>query len=113
MAEQPLWDAAFDDLGLCHEHVHEVPTRHEVEQEIEVILVLEARILADAEGVGRVARDGLLAHDVLRALHHRRLAHLFEGVLALRALLCTGQVTNQTGVRSQAPRQALPKVAGL
>lgn len=73
-----LGDAPLDDLGLGHQHVHQVPAVHEVEEEVEVVLVLEAGVLADAEGVGRVARDGLLAEHMLRALHHRRLAHALQ-----------------------------------
>ena len=53
-----------------------------------MVLVLEASILPDAERVGCVAGDGLLAHDMLRALHHSCFAHLLESVLPLGALLC-------------------------
>ena len=66
----PLRDAPLDDLGLGHQHIHQVTAIHEVKQEVEVVLVLEAGILADAEGVGCVARDGLLTEHVLGALHH-------------------------------------------
>ena len=66
-----LRDPALDDLGLCHQHIHEVTPAHKVKQEVQVVLVLEAGILADAEGVGCVAGDGLLAENVLRALHYR------------------------------------------
>ena len=65
-----LGDSALDDLGLRHQHIHEISTAHEVKQEVQVVLVLEAGVLADAEGVGCVAGDGLLAEDVLGALHH-------------------------------------------
>ena len=75
-----LGDAPLDDLGLSHQHIHQVSPVHEVKQEVQVVLVLEAGVLADAEGVGCVARDGLLTEDVLRALHHRRLAHALQGI---------------------------------
>jgi len=47
-----------------------------------------AFVLADAERVRRVARDGLLAEHVLRALHDGRLAHALQRVLPPRRLLC-------------------------
>lgn len=65
-----LGDAPLDDLGLSNQHIHEVTTIHEIKQEVEVVLVLEAGVLADAERVGCVASDGLLTEDVLWALHH-------------------------------------------
>lgn len=83
-----LGDAPLDDLGLCHQHVHEVTPIHEVKQEVQVVLVLEAGVLADAEGVGCVACDGLLTEDVLWALHHRRLAHALQGIRPVCRLLC-------------------------
>lgn len=57
-----------------------------------MVLVLEASILPNAKGVGCVAGNGLLAHDMLRALHHSCLAHLLEGILPLGALLCKHEV---------------------
>lgn len=75
-----LGDAAFDDLGLSNQDIHEIPTRHEVKEEVQMVLVLEAGILANAEGVRCIPRDGLLAEDVLRALHHARLAHALHGI---------------------------------
>ena len=76
----PLGDAPLDDLGLSHQHIHQVTAVHEVKQEVEVVLVLEAGILADAEGVGCVTCDGLLTEHVLRALHHCRLAHALQSI---------------------------------
>ncbi len=70
-----LGNASLDDLGFRNQDVHEITAGHEIEEEVEVVLVLEAGILADAEGVRRVPRDGLLAEHMLRALHHARLAH--------------------------------------
>jgi len=54
-----------------------------------VVLVLEAGVLADAEGVGCVASDGLLAEDMLWALHHCGLAHALQCIRPVRRLLCT------------------------
>ncbi len=88
-----LGDAALYDARLGHEHIHEVAPRHEVEQEVEVKLVLEAGVLAQAEGVRRVARDGLLAEHVLRALHHCALAHALHRILPPRRLLCAHACT--------------------
>ena len=76
----PLGDAPLDDLGFSHQHIHQVTAVHEVEEEVEVILVLEAGILANAEGVCCVACDGLLAEDMLGALHHCRFAHALQSV---------------------------------
>ena len=49
---------------------------------------LEGSVLANAEGVRCVACDGLLAEDVLGALHDSRLAHALERVGARGGLLC-------------------------
>ena len=35
-----LGKAALDDLRLSHQHIHEVTALHEVEQEVQVVLVL-------------------------------------------------------------------------
>ena len=75
-----LGNATLDDLGLSNQHVHEVTARHEVKEEVQVVLVLEAGVLADAEGVCCVPGDGLLAEHMLRALHHPRLAHALHGI---------------------------------
>jgi hypothetical protein len=48
-----------DDARLGHQHVHEVAARHQVKQEVQVLLVLEAGVLPDAERVRRVLGDGL------------------------------------------------------
>lgn len=88
LAEESLGDATFDDLGLSNKDVHQVSARHEVKEEIQVVLVLEAGVLSYTKGVGCVPGDRLLAHHVLWTLHHRCLPHLFEGILPLRALLC-------------------------
>ena len=76
----PLGDAPLDDLGLGHQHIHQVTAIHEVKKEVEVVLVLEAGILTNAEGVCCVACNGLLTEHVLRALHHRRLAHALQSI---------------------------------
>jgi ABC-type hemin transport system ATPase subunit len=31
-----------DDLGLSHQHIHQVTARHQVKQEVQVVLVLQA-----------------------------------------------------------------------
>ena len=49
---------------------------------------LEGGVLPDTEGMRYILGDGLLAEHVLRALHHRRLAHALHGVRAARGLLC-------------------------
>jgi len=48
-----------DDLGLSHQHIHQVPTRHQVKQEVQMVLVLKCCILPDAEWVCCVLGDGL------------------------------------------------------
>lgn len=48
---------------------------------------LKRRVLSDAVRVCDVLGDGLLAEDVLRALHHRALAHALERVYATRRVL--------------------------
>jgi hypothetical protein len=48
-----------DDLGFRHQDIHEVTPRHEVKQEVQVVLVLEGGVLAYAEGVGGVLGDDL------------------------------------------------------
>ena len=46
---------APDDLGLSHQHIHEVSPQHQIKHEVEVVLVLEAGVLSYTEHVGRVA----------------------------------------------------------
>ncbi len=36
-----LRDAALDDLGLRHQHIHQVAAVHQVEQEVKMVLVLD------------------------------------------------------------------------
>lgn len=89
-----LGDSALDDLGLCHQHIHEIPPAHKVEEEVQVVLVLKAGILSDAERVGGVAGDGLLTEDVLGALHHCRLAHALQGIGSVCGFLCNMSATH-------------------
>jgi hypothetical protein len=37
----------LDDLGLRHQHVHQVTTRHQVKQEVQVVWVLQKNHSAD------------------------------------------------------------------
>jgi hypothetical protein len=88
LSEEALRNAAFDDFGLRNQHIHQVTSSHQVEEEVQVVLVLEAGILANAKRVGCVAGDGLLAHDMLRTLHYSRLSHPLQCILPSSALLC-------------------------
>lgn len=51
------------------------------------VTCLEGRVLADTEGMRDIARDGLLAEHVVRALHDGDLFHSLEGVLPARGEL--------------------------
>merc|ERR1712078_246308 len=70
-----------------HQNVHQVPSRHQVEEHVQVVLVLEGGVLPDSHRVGAVLRDHLLAEDVLLASDHRHLAHDFQSELAARLRL--------------------------
>jgi len=47
LPEDALGDAAFDDLGLRHQHVHEVAPSHQVKQKVQVVLVLQRQARHD------------------------------------------------------------------
>ena len=70
LLEKAMRGAALDDLGFCHQDIHEISSRHEIEKEVQVILVLKAGVLSYAEWVRSVPGDGLFAQDMLRAGHH-------------------------------------------
>mmetsp|Transcript_35567 Transcript_35567/g.92389 ORF Transcript_35567/g.92389 Transcript_35567/m.92389 type:complete len:230 (+) Transcript_35567:529-1218(+) len=79
-----LGHTVLDNLGLRDQHVHKVTGGEQIKQKVQVHLVLEGGVLADAERMRRVLCDSLLAKHVLRAVRHRRLAHALERVHAAR-----------------------------
>ena len=58
------------DLGLPRQAVHEVPSRHEVKQKVEVVRVLERGVLLHAKRVVDDPRHVLLLEHVIRGGQH-------------------------------------------
>lgn len=71
LTEKALGRSPLDDFGFRNQDVHQVAAAHEIEEEVQVVLVLKAGILPDAERMCRVPSDRLFAQHMLWALHHR------------------------------------------